>query len=238
MYECCKSLGLQVGNPIDKNIIEPTSFDSLLNETKRITYLKIRNYSAGKLSFSTVQYDDKVISETVKERIKSIEKPDNINSTEALVDYLSKIAEMTFLKDGFHIQTLIFYNKDFQPIDLLNTTFEDQSDKYIFWRYAADRAKMINAYGFIWISELWIRLPKSHLGEAIHKMPIIDEKLQIIGIDANNNQKSISWKIIRENDDSKPTLETFEIDSKNAGKPYFMRSVLKAIGGDINMLND
>ncbi|HEF0083556.1 TPA: hypothetical protein R8G86_004210 [Citrobacter braakii] len=238
MYECCKSLGLQVGNPIDKNIIEPTSFDSLLNETKRITYLKIRNYSAGKLSFSTVQYDDKVISETVKERIKSIEKPDNINSTEALVDYLSKIAEMAFLKDGFHIQTLIFYNKDFQPIDLLNTTFEDQSDKYIFWRYAADRAKMINAYGFIWISELWIRLPKSHLGEAIHKMPIIDEKLQIIGIDANNNQKSISWKIIRENDDSKPTLETFEIDSKNAGKPYFMRSVLKAIGGDINMLND
>ncbi|WP_460366125.1 hypothetical protein, partial [Staphylococcus aureus] len=26
--------------------------------------------------------------------------------------------------------------------DRINTTFEDQADKYIFWRYAADRAKI------------------------------------------------------------------------------------------------
>ncbi|WP_407232789.1 hypothetical protein [Escherichia coli] len=92
-----------------------------------------------------------------------------------------------------------FYDKQFHPIDLINTTFEDQADKYIFWRYAADRAKIINAYGFIWISELWLRKASINSNKPIHTMPIIDERLQVIGIDSNNNQKCISWKIVREN---------------------------------------
>ncbi|HFM2498373.1 hypothetical protein [Escherichia coli] len=69
-------------------------------------------------------------------------------------------------------------------------------------------------------------------------MPIIDERLQVIGIDSNNNQKCISWKIVRENEEKKPTLEISTADSKHDGKPYFMRSVLKAIGGDVNTMNN
>ncbi|HAY2279192.1 TPA: hypothetical protein JZ321_003159, partial [Escherichia coli] len=143
-----------------------------------------------------------------------------------------------FLKDGYHIQTLIFYDKQFHPIDLINTTFEDQADKYIFWRYAADRAKITNAYGFIWISELWLRKASINSNKPIHTMPIIDERLQVIGIDSNNNQKCISWKIVRENEEKKPTLEILTADSKHDEKPYFMRSVLKAIGGDVNTMNN
>lgn len=45
-------------------------------------------------------------------------------------------------------------------------------------------------------------------------MPIIDERLQVIGIDSNNNQKCISWKIVRENEE-KPTLEISTADSKH-----------------------
>ncbi|MBS9787310.1 hypothetical protein LHV47_12720, partial [Lacticaseibacillus rhamnosus] len=136
------------------------------------------------------------------------------------------------------IQTLIFYDKQFHPIDLINTTFEDQADKYIFWRYAADRAKITNAYGFIWISELWLRKASIYSNKPIHTMPIIDERLQVIGIDSNNNQKCISWKIVRENEEKKPTLEISTADSKHDEKPYFMRSVLKAIGGDVNTMNN
>ncbi|EFC92483.1 hypothetical protein METSMIF1_03753, partial [Methanobrevibacter smithii DSM 2374] len=46
-------------------------------------------------------------------------------------------------------------------------------------------------------------------------MPIIDERLQVIGIDSNNNQKCISWKIVRENEEKKPTLEISTADSKH-----------------------
>ncbi|HCB3359465.1 hypothetical protein BAUJH_09820 [Escherichia coli] len=238
MYNCCNSLGIQINNPMGDDVISPTSFDSLFDEARRITYLKLKDYSISKLSFSMIQYDNKIIPEDIKERLKLVDKPKNITSTEELVDYTAKLAETTFLKDGYHIQTLIFYDKQFHPIDLINTTFEDQADKYIFWRYAADRAKITNAYGFIWISELWLRKASINSNKPIHTMPIIDERLQVIGIDSNNNQKCISWKIVRENEEKKPTLEILTADSKHDEKPYFMRSVLKAIGGDVNTINN
>lgn len=55
-----------------------------------------------------IQYDNKIIPEDIKERLKLVDKPKNITSTEELVDYTAKLAETTFLKDGYHIQTLIF----------------------------------------------------------------------------------------------------------------------------------
>jgi len=68
-------------------------------------------------------------------------------------------------------------------------------------------------------------------------MPIIDERLQIVGIDAENNMKNISWKIIRESEQSQAILERSSVDNPNEGQAFFMRSVLKAIGGDTSMLN-
>ncbi|WP_250193358.1 hypothetical protein [Escherichia coli] len=62
----------------------------------------------------------------------------------------------------------------------------------------------------------------------IHTMPIIDERLQVIGIDSNNNQKCISWKIVRENEEKKPTLEISTADSKHDEKTIFHAFSLKS----------
>jgi len=167
-----------------------------------------------------------------------MDKSSEVKSLKDLVINLSKITEFTFLEYGNHVQTLFFFNKDYQTIDLLSTRFDDQADKYVFWRVAADRAKILNAFGFIWISELWIRRSNLNFKEAIHKMPIIGERLQIIGIDTDDNQHSISWEIIRNDDAEKPQLALISTDESSDGKGYFMRPVLKAIGGDITNLND
>ncbi|KAF3374388.1 hypothetical protein BXA52_19480, partial [Enterococcus faecium] len=102
MYNCCNSLGIQINNPMGDDVISPTSFDSLFDEARRITYLKLKDYSISKLSFSMIQYDNKIIPEDIKERLKLVDKPKNITSTEELVDYTAKLAETTFLKDGYH----------------------------------------------------------------------------------------------------------------------------------------
>lgn len=68
-------------------------------------------------------------------------------------------------------------------------------------------------------------------------MPIVEERLQVIGIDSVNTQKSVSWKIIRESEEAMPTLSPSEIRDPNEGQAFFMRPILKAIGGDVRQLN-
>lgn len=239
IYDCCESLGELVGVSIGDDITLPTSFHSLHDEIRHVSYLKLRNLSVGKISYNTVSFDSENIPENIIERLKSVDQREDINSTEGLVGFYAKMAEAVFIGDGYHNPILIFFNKEYQPCCILSTSFDDQADKYIFWRFAADRAKLINAYGFVWISELWVRstqLNKFH-NISIRNMPIIDERLQIVGIDADNNMKKISWKIIRESEQSQAILERSSVDNPNEGQAFFMRPVLKAIGGDTSMLN-
>jgi hypothetical protein len=237
MYDCCKSLGLHVGDTIDKSITTPTNFDSVRDEIRHVNYLKLNGLNTGKLTYDSVTYDANSIPETLKERARSIGTKDGISSTESLVDYYSKVAEITFTEDGYHISMLMFFDSEYKVIDLVSTSFEDQADKYIFWRSAADRALTNNAHGFLWISELWIRNPKINSKKAIREMPIVDEQLRVVGIDSKNHQKVISWKILRENENAKPTLSIAESVDTKEGKAFFMRPVLKAIGADISSLN-
>jgi len=237
IYDCCKALGRHVGIVIDEDIPVPTDFDSMREDVRRVSYLKLKNFNSGKVSYETVIYKVDDVPENIKERALSLGAKDSISNIENLVDYYSKMACLTFSDDGYHIPILMLFDKEYKVIDLVSTKFDDQADKYIFWRLAADRAKTINAHGFLWVSELWIRNSKINSTKAISDMPIIGEQLQVFGIDANNRQKIISWKILRENDHVKPTLDKPEVKKNTEGQAFFMRPVLKAIGGDISGLN-
>lgn len=238
VFDCCKSLGNFIENPMGDDIIPPSSFDDLLNENRHVSYLKLKNLSNSNLSYKKVEFNTESIPEPIKSRLNKLESNSEGKSIGALVENFSKITEITFQEYGHHIQMLFFINEEYQIIDFLSTSFDDQSDKYIFWRVAADRAKIINAHGFIWISELWIRTPDLKLREPIHKMKIIGERLQIVGIDSKDNESSISWDIVRDDNTDKTSLRKIEDDATNSFKGYYMRPILKAIGGDISSLNN
>ena len=233
MYECCKSLGELVGSSIDTDTPNPTLFNSIREETQHVNYLKLKNFTRGKISYNSVSYDANNIPEIIKKRAKSIGSNSAINSTDSLVDFYATMVELTFMEDGYHVPILMFFDNEYKVIDLLTTSFDDQADKFIFWRSAAERAKILNAYGFIWVSELWVR----NSTKAIHEMPIVDEKVQIVGIDSVNYKKSIFWNILRKDDQSKPTLSKPEVVDLDEGQSFYMRPILKAIGGDISKLN-
>lgn len=238
VYDCCNSLGVFIGNPMGNDIASPLSFDSLRNEKRHVNYLKLNDFSTGQVSYNSADYDESLIPDSVKEKINLIDGPSNINCIDDLVERLSKFVEINFLVYGHLVQTLFLFDKNYQLIDLLSTSFDDQSDKFIFWRIAADRAKLMDAYGFVWASELWLRISNMKSNDAVHKMPITGERLQVIGVDSENHQKNITWNILRETEESKPSLELIETDTRNEGRAYFMRPILKAIGGDISMLNN
>lgn len=238
MYECCRSLGFLIGEPISETIKTPTHYDSHNDEIRRVTYLKLKDLSKNKMTFEIVDFDENAIPNAIKEKAILMKPSNHINSTKELIGFSSKIAEMTFLEYGFHVQTLMLFDEGYQVIDLINTNFEDQADKYIFWRYVADRAHMYKAYGFIWISELWLRNANSGYNKSIQSMPIIGEQLQIVGVDRENYQRIISWDIVRAGENDMPTLGTRKEQEWSNGKAYFMRSILQAIGADADMLND
>ncbi len=237
VYECCKSLGDLIGNPIGDDITTPSSFDSLRNEKRHETYLKLNDYSTGKIKINSTRYDSSLIPDTVKDKVGLIQDTGNVNSLDDLVKLISKLVEINFRTYGHLVQVMFLFDKKYRVVDILSTRFDDQSDKYIFWRVAADRAKMMDAFGLVWASEVWLRNPDRRYKGLIRNMPIIGERLQVVGVDAKNNQKTISWEILRESEDSQPSLESVEKDTDNEGRSYYMRPVLKAIGGDISMLN-
>lgn len=103
MYNCCNFFGIQINNLMGDDVILLTLFDFLFDEARRITYLKLKDYFISKLLFSMIQYDNKIIFEDIKERLKLVDKLKNITLTEELVDYTAKLAETTFLKDGYYI---------------------------------------------------------------------------------------------------------------------------------------
>ncbi len=237
MYECCKSLGELLGNSISDDITTPSSFDSLRNEKRHVSYFKLNDYSTGEVSINSTRYDSDLIPDSVKEKVGLIEDIGTVNCIDDLVNHISKLVEINFNTYGYLVQTMFLFDKEYRVIDILSTHFDDQSDKYIFWRVAADRARMMDAFGLVWASELWLRTPERKYNGFVRNMPIIGERLQVVGIDAKNNQKTINWNILREKEDSHPSLEIIETDKYNEGRGNYMRPVLKAIGGDISMLN-
>ena len=85
--------------------------------------------------------------------------------------------------------------------------FEDQADKYIFWRRLADKVSAIKPAGLIFIGELWVRKIQNFLIDAIREMPITDECLQVFGADSSGKIEDVTWRIVRTLDDSLPTLQ-------------------------------
>lgn len=236
VYECCQLLADHLGSPISKNILTPSFFDRNRNEARQVQYLKLKNMKVGRTEYETISDDISKVPQTIKEKALAFRDKLN-NSVEDIVDSLSIMAEETFNEYGYHISLVLYFNKDYKTIDLQRVVFDDQSDKYIFWRLAADKAKTINAFGFVWISELWVRDGTNFKSKAIHELPIRDEKLCVIGIDAERNQKDISWSILREHEGAKPKLSSPTENSQKDGTLFFMLPILNAIGADTSDIN-
>lgn len=127
---------------------------------------------------------------------------------------------------------LHLFDKSWNIIEQTSTMFEDQSEKYLFWRSIGERVKSQDVHALIWVSEYWNRDIKGFPSKPISKLPITGEGLMVAGLDSSGNFKQGAWSIIRDKDSDNPTLsaEPSYSDESNGVVPHFFAPAAKSMG--------
>ncbi|MBF0310526.1 MAG: hypothetical protein HQL56_13455 [Magnetococcales bacterium] len=229
-YDCCKNLANHLNSKLDETIQDPTIF---INKTQshQTGYFKMNS----RYQYS---FDTRLIS------IDKTFKPDQAildlfntgqalsGSLENIFEYYSKMANTIFSHFGSHHPSLFIFNENWQVIDYISTQFSDQADKFIFWRFIADRIAALQAFGLVWIAESWQRKFDYHNNTAIRNMPIIGEMLHVELIDKLGNRRHKEWRITRNSEQSTTKLDEITTPEKQISIfPYFLEPALRALTG-------
>ena len=135
MLTCCRELATHLGKAIDSSIPDAHHFDRIRDETRQVRFVKLNGMHMHSVASESVAIDH---SMEIPPSIRAIfndsqERPRlQISSLDAALDYYKKMAEATFLHYGNHVFMLFILGHEWQPIDMLSTQFEDQTDKCVF----------------------------------------------------------------------------------------------------------
>ena len=232
LYEVCRDLAIHLGGELDKSIPNPASLDPISNDVSRIRHIKLGQPGMGKMKFFTMNADPNFKASPELQEIKNeLEDSGGPTNLREAVELTAKMAKATFNQFGNHVPMLFLFDEKWKPIDFMSTGFADQADKFLFWRNAADRANYLRAFGFVWVGEFWIRGLKDGADVPFQQLPIVGERLHVIGGDAKDEQCAVTWNIRRTTQDAKPILE--EVKEGEAysddGKFFFMLPMVAAM---------
>lgn len=232
LFEVVKSLARHNGGVLDRSVPHPTTLDPAMTDASKVRYIKLGAPGVGKLGAKRVRHDPNfrppASIEAVARDFVEGRKPQSLDE---VMDVLGKMAEATFRHYGYHVPMLFLFDQSWRQIDFLSTQFVDQADKFVFWRHAAERAAYLRAHAVVWISESWLRDMRDRGHLPIRDMPIIGEHLNVIGLTMDGLEKTLSWEILRDEADSKPTLKLRDRTAeKEAGTTvFFLKPVLDAM---------
>lgn len=232
LHEVCSALALHIGDGLDTTVRHPTYFDPVAHDAGRARFLKFEKEGVGRSKEISVERDRNYQPPPEIVRLKA--DLDSTPKPASLADLVAKharTAKVTFELYGNHIPMLALYDKEWNLIDMMSAAFADQAEKYIFWRNVAARAAYLKAYAMVWTCESWLRDLKAHDDERpIRKLPIIGEQLNVVGADATEASQIVAWNIVREQDETSPTLKFVQPDDeKNPGKIFFIMPVVEAM---------
>ncbi|MBA3598007.1 MAG: hypothetical protein H0W40_11625 [Methylibium sp.] len=234
MLACCRKLATHLGKAIDSSIPDANHFDRISDETRQVRFVKLKGMHMHSVATESVAIDRSMeIPPSIRATFNdSQEHPrPQIASLDAALDYYKRMAEATFLHYGNHAFMLFILGDEWQPIDMLSTQFEDQTDKFIFWRSVADRITNLKATGIVWIGESWLRKADRSTAVAVRNLPIAGERLTVLGIDRTGAQAQHAWNILRPSKTDRPVLESIrEEDEFNNEERFFLVPVLRAFG--------
>jgi len=232
LYEVCTSLARQLGTKLADAVPRPTELDPALNDVGRIRFVKFSKLGLSQVAHLPIEVDPEFSPPAallaLRDEFSRGQAPTTLPET---VLRFAQIAKATFEHHDNHIPMLFLFNEQWQRIDFLSAQFEDQADKYIFWRNVAERAAYLRAFGLVWISESWIRDAMDHDLVAVRNLPIIGERLHVLGADLTGAQHVIAWNIRRSTPDAKPTLEAVPPDDEfeTSGTVNFLQPILSAM---------
>ena len=232
LYAVCAFLAEHLGHKLPERIDSPESLALLADGAQQIAYLKLSN-----LKFHVVQH-------AVQRFSKDHEPPASIRTVigrvgprnlethtlESTVDYVVSMAEATFNEYGNHIPLLFYFDENWHPMGIVSAHFEDQTDKFIFWRAVAEDIRRLRAHGLSWTSESWVRTMSKNSFEPIRKLPVVGERLHNIVLDRNGNIHNTVWAIERPTTSSEPILRRLEdLSEIEHATPYYLVPAMRAL---------
>ena len=234
IYKCCQALAEHIGSQLPSEVPSPSSMSTLRENSVLPQYIKLRDRKSHRyMHQSHDQPADFSPPEGFRIAIQqakvSGENPRNLGEA---VQWYSRFAKAMFESQGNHVFLLLLFDETWKPLDFTGVHFEDQADKYIFWRRLADKVSAIQPAGLIFIGELWIREIRNFAIDAIREMPIIDECLQVIGVESSGKIEDVTWRILRTSENSLPTLQLLTRGYTKPAQqtPNFLVPALRAMG--------
>lgn len=233
-YHMCQELSLRMGVRLDSAIPGPTVLFPMREIALQVSYLKLSDLEMHFQHTRRMRFNRDDLSE---ERMKLVEPFKGSMATSQNMDdmfgALCAMASSMFEHDGYHVPMMFFYGEDMRVVDMLSMHYSDRTDKYIFWRNAADRMIATRAKIVATIGEAWIRdMSRHHYSEGIDKLPIIGERLFVTALETSGKYRTESWEISRQDEESKPTLTKSPsvegFDDKNI--PFYYAPILRALG--------
>ena len=231
IFEICSALALHLGTRLDRSIASPTSLDPTSNDTSQTRLIKIGKAGLGRQRTTRFVMDPHFQPPQelngLLEEFKSGPSPTDLSQT---VERFAKFAKGTFEHFGYHIPMLFLFDDQWKLVDSLSAKLDDQSEKFIFWRNVAERAAYQRAYAMVWISELWLRDLPSTKDLSVSELPIIGERLHVIGMDIGDHTNLVEWNIQRNGEFAKPTLEAVGLGREiEIGEVFFAKTALAAM---------
>ncbi|MBY6034412.1 hypothetical protein KUV59_14615 [Marinobacter daepoensis] len=139
------------------------------------------------------------------------------------------MAILTFNHWKYHQAMTFLIAEDWSVQDMVSPLYEDQVDKYFFWRLIEEKVRSQNTYCVVTISEAWLRQIEGNQHLPIRKMPIKGEFLQLMAFDRENHRVSLHWPIERATPDSEPTLGPERIDDMDLAPPYILIPAMRGM---------
>lgn len=229
LYECCLSFSKKLQYTPNENLLPPSCFDDIYDDSRRVEYVKIedmKKYSAQFLSLDYKELSD--LPADIRSEWEAIvtqyAKPDSLKK---VVEYYAEIAKKLICYYGYHVSMLFLLNDKYEVIERMSVEFSDRVEKYLFARRIADRVFSLKAFAVVWISESWIR--KYDDTGIVSNMPVIGESIVIYGMARDREIQSIKFKIDRDSDGNIVGLENYSYDFIK-GSQHFFVPIRRALG--------
>lgn len=240
VYRSCQALAEHIGSHLPGDVPSPSSMSALRENAILPQYIKLRDRKSRRYMHQSYEQPadyspPEEFRIAIQQAKESGQNPSNLGEA---VQWYSRFAKAMFESQGNHVFLLLLFDATWRPLDITGVHFEDQADKYIFWRRLADKVSAVKPAGLIFIGELWVRKIQNFAIDAIREMPIIDECLQVIGVDSSGKIEDVTWRILRASEDSLPSLQllTKGYDKPAQQTPNFLVPVLRAMEcQDINL---
>ena len=232
LHDVCISLARHLATKLDDTVPRPTELDPARKDVGHVRFIKLSKPGVTRTAHMRLQplvdYSPPPALAVLRNEVANVPAPSTLQATVAL---FARIAQITFEEHNNHVPMLFLFNDEWQQIDFLMAHFSDQADKYIFWRNAAERAAYLRAFALVWVSESWIRRTDKQNDAAIRNLPIVGERLHVVGADLTDARHIVAWNIRREAPDAKPSLAPVPPDDEleTGGTVYFLQPVLSAM---------